>query len=111
MRFAAILTLTVLLFLCGCGSDLSPVGSVTVTVIPARSPLALGETTVMTATLTGFKGDTFVSWYVKESFDAHKRTCALRQVDKGSASWSDCPSGYLVYEALPRLVAECVVDF
>ncbi len=99
MRLVAGFALAGCLLLVGCGgNELPPAGSVSVTVVAARTPIATGDSVLMTATISGYKGDTVVNWLVQESYDRNKQTCSYKQGQEPPTPFSNCPDGYLTYE-------------
>lgn len=97
MRYLSVLVLLVG-FMSGCGGDLPPVSSVTVSALPAKSTIGPGETVVVTGTITGYSGDKQSWWTVRESYDTEQKTCRFYTGKEGSASFTECRYGYLVYE-------------
>lgn len=85
-------------FMTGCGSDLPPVSSVTISALPAKSPIAPGETVVVTGAITGYSGDKQTWWTVQDSYDTEHKTCRFYTGMESSASFAECKYGYLVYE-------------
>lgn len=99
MRFVTGLALAGCLLLAGCGGNgLPPAANVSVAVVSARTSIATGESVLMTATITGYKGDTVVNWLMQESYDRNKQTCSYKQGKEPSLPFSNCPEGYLTYE-------------
>jgi len=98
MRYLPVLVLLVV-FMSGCGwSDLPPSSSVTISALPSKSPIAPGETVVVTGTTNGDSGDKLTSWSGQESYDAEQKMCRFYTGKAGSASFTECKYGYVVYE-------------
>ena len=97
MRYLSVPVLLVV-FMSACGSSLPPASSVTIAAAPARSTIAPGEAVVVTGTITGYSGDKQTWWTVRESYDTEQKTCRFYSGKEGSASFTECKYGYLVYE-------------
>jgi hypothetical protein len=98
MRYLSLFVILII-FMSGCGwSDLPPVSSVTISALPAKSPIAPSQTVVVTGTITGYSGDKQTSWSVQESYDAEQKMCRFYTGKAGSASFTECKYGYVVYD-------------